>query len=266
MLLDFVWHTGNGGEYLVTDHQFAVVERMLIHIVRWQLDFVEVVLAHVFVRHGTRVVRRHIGNGEEEGFAGFLLFFDIFDGIFGKDIYRAFAGEHIFAFFIRNDIAFCPIFYDRTFIAIIAIGIVVIERYVPMVPHATEVDAFTIIEATVHCLVAVMPFAGMEGIITGLLQCFTNQFMVFRNGCPLLFQGVEIFTGHQHGTARHTDGAGGSAHDMSVRKDGTFGSQFIQIGSVYVLDTQEIHCCSAHVIRQYQDDIGILVGGKQAGC
>ena len=135
-----------------------------------------------------------------------------------------------------------------------------------MVPHATEVDAFTIIEATVHCLVAVMPFAGMEGIITGLLQCFTNQFMVFRNGCPLLFQGVEIFTGHQHGTARHTDGAGGSAHDMSVRKDGTFGSQFIQIGSVYVLDTQEIHCCSAHVIRQYQDDIGILVGGKQAGC
>ena len=207
---------------------------MLIHIVRWQLDFVEVVLAHVFVRHGTRVVRRHIGNGEEEGFAGFLLFFDIFDGIFGKDIYRVFAGEHIFAFFIRNDIAFCPIFYDRTFIAIIAIGIVVIERYVP--------------------------------IITGLLQCFTNQFMVFRNGCPLLFQGVEIFTGHQHGTARHTDGAGGSAHDMSVRKDGTFGSQFIQIGSVYVLDTQEIHCCSAHVIRQYQDDIGILVGGKQAGC
>ena len=136
-------------------------------------------------------------------------------------------GIHIFSYFISNLIALSPILNNRTFLAIITIRIVIIERNIPVVIHSTEINAFCIVETTVHRRIPVMPFTGMESVISRLLQSLANQCMIIGHSRTLLFQRIEIFTRHQHGTARHTDSAGSSTHNMSIGKDGTFSSQLI---------------------------------------
>ena len=174
-----------------------------------------------------------------------------------------FTGIHIFSDFIRHFVTLSPVFNDRTFLAIITVCIVIVKGDIPVIIHSSEIDTFCIVEATVHSLVSVMPFTGMERIISCLLQGFPDQYMIVGNSRSLFFQGIQIFPCHQHSTARHTDGTGSSPHDMGIGKDRTFGSQFIQIRGMYIFYTQEIHGRATHIVSQYQDNVRIFVCGQQ---
>ena len=127
-----------------------------------------------------------------------------------------------------------------------------------MVVHTAEVDRLRIAEAPVKGLRVVVPLPDVESRIAIRLQGLPYGFLLWRNDGALLLQGMQVFTGHQHRPAGHTDGSRSSPHNVGVRKERTVLGQRVEARRISFLDTSGMDRCTAHIVCQYQQDIGLL--------
>ena len=139
-----------------------------------------------------------------------------------------------------------------------AVGLKVVDGYVPVVPHAAKEDVVPGIEAAHEALNAVMPLADLHGVIAVFEEGLAHGDMLRGNVAAAVLQMEEGLAGVNHGPGGHTHRGGGAAGDVGVDERGARVDQPVHVGGLDFVVSKGVDGPVTLIVCQQEENIGLF--------